>query len=140
MIYLPPYDEAMSRLLDYHGRRYWLVNGWSIRFQVKMVEVTDARPHGLKYSFTLHDVDNTRLLGFDNAHGVPRVQAYDHLHRFQRATELVAYEFRDADALVIDFFDAVEQACKQSDVVFEFDPDHVELEVEDDADGTQITG
>src|SRR5665213_1539175 len=108
MIYLPPYDEAMSRLLDYHGRRYWLVNGWSIRFQLKLVEVTDARPHGLKYSFTLHDVDGTRLLGFDNAHGMPRVQAYDHKHRFQRTPELVAYEFRDADSLLIDSFEAVE--------------------------------
>jgi hypothetical protein len=105
-----------------------------------MVEVTDARPHGLKYSFTLHDVDNTRLLGFDNAHGVPRVQAYDHQHRFQRTTELVAYEFRNADALVVDFFGAIEQACKQNDVAFEFDPEHVELEVEDDDDVPQITG
>jgi hypothetical protein len=140
MIYLPPY-EAMSRLLDYHGRRYWLTNGWSVRFQVKPVEVTEGRPHGLKYSFTLHDLDGARLLGFDNAHGLPRVQAYDHRHRFERTGDLVPYKFQDADTLLVDFFDAVEQACKQSDVAFEFDPDEVEVEAEeDDDDGTQITG
>jgi hypothetical protein len=27
-------DTSMHRLLDYHRRRYWLVNGWSIRFRV----------------------------------------------------------------------------------------------------------
>jgi hypothetical protein len=52
----------------------------------------------------------------------------------------VAYEFRNADALVVDFFGAIEQACKQNDVAFEFDPGHVELEVEDDDDVPQITG
>jgi hypothetical protein len=65
-------DEAMRRLLDYDRRRYWLANGWSIRFRVVEVAATAGRPHGVKYAFTLHDVDRTRLLGFDNAHGVPR--------------------------------------------------------------------
>ena len=27
-------DEAMIRLLDYDRRRYWLINGWSVRFRV----------------------------------------------------------------------------------------------------------
>ncbi len=60
-------DEAMRRLLDYDRRRYWLVNGWSIRIRVGEIEVTPARPQGIKYAFTLHDIDGTRLLGFDNA-------------------------------------------------------------------------
>jgi len=64
MIYLLMLDEAMSRLLDYHQRRYWLINGWSIRFRVVEVETSATRPHGMKYAFTLHDVDGTRLLGF----------------------------------------------------------------------------
>ena len=80
-------DEVMRRLLDYDRRRYWLVNGWS--FRISEVTATAARPQGIKYSFTLHDVDGTRLLGFDNAHGVPRVVAFDHRHRFRRPDELV---------------------------------------------------
>jgi hypothetical protein len=48
-------DEAMRRLLDYDRRRYWLVSGWSIRFRIAEVPITAARPHGIKYAFTLHD-------------------------------------------------------------------------------------
>ncbi len=122
----------MRRLLDYDRRRYWLVNGWSVRFRVAEVEASTERSHGIKYAFTLHDVDGTRLLGFDNAHGVPRAQAYDHRHRFRRPRELVAYDFRGADELICDFFSAVEQACKRESVPFEFDAEEVELEMEDD--------
>jgi hypothetical protein len=130
-------DEAMRRLLDYDRRRYWLANGWSIRFRISEVPVTEGRPHGIKYAFTLHDVDRTRLLGFDNAHGLPRVQAYDHRHRFRRTAELVPYDYRGADELIGDFFAAVEMACRTEGVAFEFEAEDVELEPEgDDDDGT----
>ena len=128
----------MLRLLDYHRRRYWLVGGWSLRFRVFEVEGSNARPHGLKYSFSLHDVDGTRLLGYDNAHGVAQVQAYDHRHRFRRTRELVPYRFVSSDQLIVDFFDAVERACKLEGMEFEIDHDEVELdtqiEAEDDDD------
>ena len=65
-------DEPMQRLLEYDRRRYWLVNGWSIRFRAAITQLSEVRPHGIKYSFTPHDVDGTRLLGYDNAHGVGR--------------------------------------------------------------------
>src|SRR5882757_9622684 len=89
MIYLCMLDEPMRRLLDYDHRRYWLVNGWSVRFRIAEVEASVARPHGIKYSFT-----------YDNAHGVPRAQVYDHRHRFRQIGQLVAYEFRGADELL----------------------------------------
>ncbi len=127
-------DEAMLRLLDYDRRRYWLVKCWSIRFRIAEVTVTPARPHGIKYAFTLHDVDGTRLLSFDNAHGVPRVLAFDHRHRFRWPDELVSYAFRGADELICDFFAAVEQACRQEGATFEFDATDVELELEDEND------
>lgn len=127
-------DEAMCRLLDYDRRRYWLVNGWSIRFRIVAVATTAARPQGIKYAFTLHDVDGARLLGFDNAHGVPRAQAYDHRHRFRRPAELVSYDFRGADELICDFFAAVEQACRQDGVPFAFAAEEVGLATEDDDD------
>lgn len=130
-------DGALQRLLDYHRRRYWLANGWSIRFRVAEAPVTTGRPHGIKYSFTLHDVDRTRLLGFDNAHGIPRVQAYDHRHRFRRTAELVPYDYRGADELICDFFAAVETACRTEGVAFEFETEDVELEPEEDDDGTE---
>lgn len=103
--------------------------------------MSTGRPQGIKYAFTLHDHDGTRLLGFDNVHGIPRAEVYDHRHRFRRPTQLVAYEFRGADELICDFFSAVEAACKQENVLFEFEVDEIELELEseDDDDGTQIT-
>jgi hypothetical protein len=50
----------------------------------------------------------------------------------------VPYEFQGADRLICDFFDAVEQACKQEGLAFEFDTEAVELEteLEDDDDAT----
>ncbi len=97
--------EAMDRLLGYDRRRYWLCNGWCLRLRVKQCPITDARPHGIRYAFTLHDVDMTRLLGFDNAHGIPRRQAYDHRHRFRRVADLMPYQFVGTDELICDFFD-----------------------------------
>jgi hypothetical protein len=126
-------DEAMRRIPDYDRRRYWLVNGGTIRFRVLDVAATTARPHGIKYAFTLHDVDGARLLGFDNARGVPRVLAFDHRHRFRRSDELVAYAFQGADELICDFFAAVEQACQQEGLKFEFDATEVELVDENDS-------
>jgi hypothetical protein len=84
-------------------------------------------PYGIRYAFTLHDANGTRLLDFDNAHGVPRAQAYDHWHRFRRMAELVPYDIRGADELICDFFAAVEQACLQEDVPFEFETEAVGL-------------
>jgi hypothetical protein len=133
------HDEAMLRLLDYHRRRYWLVNGWSLRFRIVTTPITPVRPFGIRYALTLHDVDGTRLLGFDNAHGVARTLAYDHRHRFRRVAELVAYDFRDADTLLCDFFAAVEQACRQEGAPFAFLAEAVELEPESE-DDDDITG
>lgn len=101
----------MLRLPEYDHRRYWLVDGWSIRFRVAEIAVTSARPYGVKYAFTLHDVDGTRLPGFDNAHGISRCR---------RMQELVASEFRGADELICDFFAAIESACRQEGVPFAF--------------------
>jgi len=140
MIYFDVHEEELRRLLDYDRRRYWLVNGWSIRFRVSLTETSAGRPHGIRYAFTLHDLDGTRLLGIDNAHGIPRELAYDHRHRFRRTEEMVGYEFRGADQLICDFFASIERACNQEGVPFEFDAEEIELEeleieVDDDAQG-----
>lgn len=79
-------------------------------------------------------MDGARLLGYDNAHGVPRAQVYDHRHRFRQIGQLVAYEFRGADELLGDFFAAVERACAEEGNAFEFEADEIELEAEEDDD------
>jgi hypothetical protein len=138
-IYFHMFDDAFRRLLDFDRRRYWLSNGWSIRFRITEVETSEGRPHGIKYAFTLHDVDRSRLLGFDNAHGIPRVQVYDHRHRFRRTEDLVSYDFRGAGELICDFFAAVEDACRQEGVAFEFDADEVEY-LQEEGDDPELSG
>lgn len=129
-------DEAMERLLDYDGRRYWLENGWSVRFRVRRVEPGQERPHGLKYSFTLHDVDGERLLGFDNAHGTGEQDEHDHWHRFRRTDDIRPYEFASTDQLLVDFFEAVKRACDRERVPFVIVDEDVELEDRDEAADT----
>ena len=48
------------------------------------------------------------------------------------------YEFHGADELICDFFAAVERACQEEDVAFEFEAGEIELELEND-DDTQVT-
>lgn len=128
-------DDPFLRLLDFHGRVYWLVNGWSIRLSIVESRVSSERPHGIRYSLTLHDVDGTRLLGFDNATGRTRRTTSDHWHPFRRTEVHEPYEFIDADRLLVDFFTAVEDACRQTGVDPEYVPDQTELDVEEREDG-----
>jgi hypothetical protein len=38
---------------------------YSVKFEVREAEVSVFKPHGLKYSLTLHGPGNRRLVGFD---------------------------------------------------------------------------
>jgi hypothetical protein len=58
----------------------------------------------------------------------------DHRHRVRHARDLVAYEFRGADELLVDFFAAVERACAEEGSAFEFEAGEIELEAEEDDD------
>ena len=84
-----------------------------VKFDVKAVEVSAHRPHGIKYSLTLHDEDGERILGFDNAHPVKegtgsgaqtRIE-YDHKHKGDR---IRFYLYADASTLLSDFWQEVE--------------------------------
>jgi len=90
--------------------------------EVSRVDVTVERPHGIKYSLTLHAPDNTRLIGFDNAHIVKPAGSrfkhagkrlpYDHRHR-HALDEGVVYEFDTAYQLVSDFYAEVDRVLKE---------------------------
>jgi len=105
-------DGGLERLLGYDRRRYWLSNGWSLRIRVWRTTLTASWPQGLRYALTLHDVDGSRILGFDNAHGTARRhQPFDHEHRVGRLADPVPYDFTDPDMLLADFFKAARRAC-----------------------------
>jgi hypothetical protein len=91
-------DRSLDALLDLDGETFALDSDgeYWVKFEVKRVAVTPERPHGLDYSLTMHgpdsgDPDDSRLVGFDNAHAVRRSagpggrtkEAWDHKHRFR---------------------------------------------------------
>ena len=96
--------------------------GYWVKMEVSSVDVTAERPHGIRYSLTLHAPDNTRLIGFDNAHSVRPAGSrfkhagkrfpYDHRHR-HALDEGVLYEFDTAFHLVSDFYAEVDRVLKE---------------------------
>ena len=97
--------------------------GYWVKMNISRVAVTAERPHGIKYSLTLHAPDSTRLIGFDNAHGGIRPEGsrflhvgkkYPYDHRHSNATDSgVLYEFDTAYQLVSDFYAEVDRVLKE---------------------------
>lgn len=111
------YAIGIETLLDLHdsvldqGKGYW------VKLEAWRVEVSKQVPHGIRYSLTLHEPYGKRILGYDNAHAVKppkkfkyagRILVNDHVHRYV-ADKGVPYEFKDAEQLLIDFFDHVDR-------------------------------
>jgi hypothetical protein len=96
--------------------------GYWVKMEVSRVEVTTERPHGIRYSLTLHAPDNARLIGFDNAHSARpagshfkhagKKYPFDHRHR-HALDEGVLYEFDTAYQLVSDFYSEVDRVLKE---------------------------
>ena len=63
-------DLGIETLLELDGEMFPMDNGYWVKFEVKKVEPNIHIPHGIKYSITLHDSNNHRVLGYDNAHGI----------------------------------------------------------------------
>lgn len=117
-------DTSLDTLLDLDGQVLVVdpEGGYWVRFVVRRVTATEAKPHGLDYSLTLHGPDGERLVGFDNAHPVRRASgpggktgtAFDHRHRLKTVRP---YEYQDAAALVADFWAAVDEVLRQRGVI-----------------------
>ena len=120
---MEPQDHTLKFLLEFDGRTHWYEGGYHVRFEIKRVKATPERPHGLRYSFTLHDPDGRRLVGFDNAHTVQprgsrynkRAEAADHWHRTGN-DEGRPYAFQDAETLIEDFFNEVARVLTERNV------------------------
>lgn len=103
-------EHTLEFLLGFDGRIHYLAQGYWLKFEIKRADPTPQRPHGLRYSFTLHDPNGDRLLGFDNAHGIaPRGARYrqsnvahDHWHRTADDAGR-PYPFTTAEQLLVDF-------------------------------------
>jgi hypothetical protein len=121
-----PPEHTLEFLLAFDGRRHWYEGGYCLKFEIRRVDPTPERPHGLRYSITLHDPNGKRLLGFDNAHTVPakgsrfkrRPEAADHWHR-TASDPGRPYAFKDAAKLIDDVFDEVERVLGERGVPFD---------------------
>jgi hypothetical protein len=110
-------DATLETLLDLDGTIFLMDNGYWTKFEAVKVTPSSQIPHGIKYSITLHDRNNTRIVGFDNAHSFKpkkrkfsaRKITWDHQHRRDQTQ---AYEFESASQLLEDFWKAVEQIIK----------------------------
>ena len=110
-------DFGLETLLDLDGEIFPMENGFWIKFEAFKTEPSPHIPHGIKYSLTLHDRNNTRVLGFDNAHAYKpkrkkygaRKATWDHFHKIEKAHP---YEFESAGQLLEDFWAAVEEVLK----------------------------
>ena len=60
----------LETLLSLDGEIYPMERGYWVKFEARKIEATAERPFGISYSITLHDRNNTRILGYDNAHAV----------------------------------------------------------------------
>jgi hypothetical protein len=113
-------EHTLEYLLAFDGREQHYPDGYFVKFEIKRIDPTPERPHGLRYSFTLHGPEGTRLVGFDNAHPVGSVGgrykkkpvAADHWHRTENDPGR-PYRFVNAERLVDDFFDEVERVLTQ---------------------------
>ena len=110
-------DSLLETLLDLDGEVFPMDNGYWTKFEARRVEPTEQTPHGVRYSLTLHDRNNIRILGFDNAHTYkPKKKKYgarkvtwDHKHNLKKVYK---YEFESASQLLVDFWEAVNKILK----------------------------
>ena len=117
-------DPGAEALLDLDGQVFVVgaKGGYWVRFSVDRVASTPERPHGLKYSLTLHGPHGSRLIAFDNAHAVRGSRGpggksrgpLDHKHRLETVRP---YRFKDATTLVEDFWAEVDKLLTEKGVI-----------------------
>ncbi len=116
-------DSGLENLLNLDGETFFIDDGgkYWVKFEVKRCEITPERPFGIKYSLTLHDKNNERLVGFDNAHsvsqgsgpGAKRPTEFDHKHRLQT---IKPHQYKDAQTLLEDFWNEVSSVLAQKGI------------------------
>ncbi|MGH8211136.1 MAG: hypothetical protein ACREU6_16370 [Steroidobacteraceae bacterium] len=111
-------------MLELHGQVLVQEGGYWVKIEARRQIPSQHTPHGIRYSLTLHEPSGARVLGFDNAHALPRAGGrriaasrveYDHWHPDGRP--VAPYEFVDAGQLLEDFFAAVDQVLKRRGVI-----------------------
>jgi hypothetical protein len=113
-------DTGLDTLLSMDSYMYVYPNKYWWRIKAREVEVSKERPHGIRYTFTLHDPSGTRIFGMDNKH-IPKnrrngyhgqIIEYDHVHK-DEADKGTAYAFINAETLMTDFLNRVKEVMDE---------------------------
>lgn len=117
-------DKTLMHLLELDGTKFVVdefLSLW-VKFEVKKIDPSKQRPHGVRYSLTLHDGDNHRIMGFDNAHiveykgkgkqDIKPKQTYDHWHRNSSDVGR-PYQYLNAATLLEDFWKEVDKILER---------------------------
>lgn len=104
--------DGLENLLLLDGEVFPLDNGCWVKFEVKQTPPNESIPHGIRYSLTLHDKHNKRVIGYDNAHAFKTTTVgfrakrttWDHIHKKDTVME---YDFDSAEKLMEDFWVSV---------------------------------
>jgi hypothetical protein len=107
-------DHELRTLLDLNDIIFYMEDGYWVKFEAWKVKPTKHIPHGIRYSLTLHDGNNARIIGYDNAHNClpknrrykARKETWDHIHEKRK---IYPYEFDSASQLIDDFWETVEE-------------------------------
>lgn len=115
---------GIENLLELHGYAGEVGQGYWVSMKAFLVPAHKGQPHGLNYTLTLHTPGDSRLVGYDNAHGPKlysgpakrsrrRLSCWDHRHWRDKT---YAYDYISAWKLLDDFWDDVEKMLKEEGV------------------------
>jgi hypothetical protein len=107
-------DYALAVLLSLDGIEFDFARGYEVKIAAQRVSLTRSRPHGVKYSLTLHDLAGRRIYGLDNAHssGGRGRPEFDHRHVYGRR-QMAPYRYRGPAELLEDFYREVERILRE---------------------------
>jgi len=108
----------LENLLNLDGEIFPMDSGYWVKFEVKKIKASVNIPHGIKYSLTLHNKMNARVIGYDNAHSFKpkqkygaKKETYDHIHK---QMNVISYEFKSGAQLLEDFWKSAEYYMENS--------------------------
>ena len=102
-------DHTLENLIELNGERIIIDESHGLWVEFEIIK-TQSRQQGIKYSLTLHDKSNKKILGFDNSHeikygskrGVSPERVFDHWH-YDENDEGRPYNYTNAGQLLEDF-------------------------------------
>ena len=115
-------DSGLDALLPLDGEVFFIdpQGNHRVKFEVKRVAASAERPHGLRYSLTLHARDGERLVGLTTPIRLrparDRGEEIGGVRSQAPAATIRPYEYSDAASLLEDFWHEVEAALAERGV------------------------